>query len=281
METWSLVNGVKIPKVGLGTWQLTNRKLLEEIVPFAYKLGYSMFDTAAAYGNEIAISKAIRNANIPRESIFLSDKLWNTDRGYEAAQEACKKSLKKLKTDFLDLYLVHWPASPALYSNWEDMNAETWRGLERLYQDGFVRAIGVCNFKKHQLLALMKEASFMPMVNQVELHPGMPQEEIVAFCSENHILVEASSPLGNGKILQNPRLCHIAEERKRTVAQICLQWAVRKGITVIPKTGSPARLKENIDIFDFTLTEAEIMEIDTLAYCGGIGLDSDTVTEFG
>lgn len=121
----------------------------------------------------------------------------------------------------------------------------------------------------------------MPMVNQVELHPGMPQEEIVAFCSENHILVEASSPLGNGKILQNPRLCHIAEERKRTVAQICLQWAVRKGITVIPKTGSPARLKENFDIFDFTLTEAEIMEIDTLVYCGGIGLDSDTVTEFG
>ena len=281
MKKYKLKNGVDIPVIGIGTWQITNAEVMLQTINSAYKTGYSMLDTAAAYGNEIAIAKAIKKLEIPRNEIFLQDKLWNTNRGYVEAQEACKKSMKKLKTDYLDAYLIHWPASFQLYDNWKEINAETWRGMEQLYKDGYVRAIGVCNYKVHHLQALSESAEIMPHIIQMEIHPGMEQKEIVNFCLKKDILVEASSPLGNGQILENEILAEIAQKYNKTAAQICLRWAIQKGYTVLPKTIREERMVQNIDIFDFSLSKEEENRIDQLPYCGGLGIDADEVTEFG
>jgi len=279
MRLMTLRNGNKIPQIGLGTWQITDRDLMNEIVCAAYEEGYRLIDTAAAYSNEIAVAKAI--ANLPRDELLLSDKVWNTNRGYEAVQEACRRSLKKLKTDYLDLYLIHWPASGKLYPNWSDINADTWRGMEALYREGLVRAIGVCNFKVHHLKELEKTVEVFPFVNQIEIHPGMNQQEVITYCMDKGILLEASSPLGNGQILKNEDLVSLAEEKGKTVAQICLRWEIQKGLIVIPKTARVQRLRENFSAFDFELTDSEMEMIDNIPYCGGIGIDSDEVTQFG
>lgn len=272
---------MEIPQVGLGTWQITDRELMKSIILNAYECGYRLIDTAAAYSNEIAVAKAIASSEIPRDELFLSDKVWNTSRGFSQVQEACKKSLKKLKTDYFDSYLVHWPASKKLHPDWEEINADTWRGMEQLYKDGFVKAIGVCNFKVHHLETLKKTAEIMPFINQVECHPGMNQKDVIAYCNDNGINVEASSPLGNGQILNHPQLKEIAARKNKTPAQICGRWEIQKGLIIIPKTSNISRLRENIDIFDFTLTEGEMSVIDEMPYCGGIGIDSDEVIDFG
>lgn len=280
-ETVSLSNGLELPQIGLGTWQITDRQQMKEVISNAYTHGYRLIDTAAAYSNEIAIAKALETNEIRREELCLSDKVWNTSRGYEAVQEACRKSLKKLKTDYLDLYLIHWPASMKLYPDWEEINADTWRGMEALYKDGLVRAIGVCNFKVHHLQALKNNASIVPMVNQIELHPGLDQSEIRQYCEEENIVLEASSPLGNGQILLNEALNSIAVKKEKSVAQVCLRWEIQRNIIVIPKTVKEERLRENISIFDFELDNDEMSTIDNIPYCGGIGIDPDEVTEFG
>lgn len=276
-----LSNGFQIPNIGIGTWQITDKEQISEIIKNARELGYRLIDTAAAYSNEISISKAISKLDLNRQDIIISDKVWNTSRGYQTVQDACKKSLKKLKTDYIDIYLVHWPASMKLYSDWADINADTWRGMEQLYKDGFVRAIGVCNFKIHHLQALKKTADIMPMINQIEYHPGLDQKDILHYCNENDIKVEASSPLGNGEILNNNILKEIAEKKRKTVAQISIRWEIQKGLIVIPKTCNIGRLAENMDVFDFELSKEEMSEIDNIPYCGGIGIDSDEVIEFG
>lgn len=281
MEYTTLRNGLELPKVGLGTWQITDGDLVRKTIAKAYEEGYRLIDTATAYSNEITISKAIAEAGILREDLLITDKVWNTSRGYDAVQRACRKSLKRLKTDYLDMYLIHWPASMKLYPNWAEINADTWRGMEALYQEGIVKAIGVCNFKPHHFEVLRKTAKVMPFVNQIEFHPGMNQEETYQYCVENDIQVEASSPLGNGQIMKQPLLERIAENKEKTSAQICLRWELQKGLIVIPKTEKPERLHTNIDIFDFTLTDEEMAMIDALPYCGGIGIDPDEVTEFG
>lgn len=281
MKYVELRNGNSIPCIGLGTWQITDRELMRVIISAAYDEGYRLIDTAAAYSNEIALSKAIAENGIPREELFISDKVWNTSRGFEAVKDACKKSLKKLKTDYFDLYLIHWPASMKLYKDWKEINADTWRGMEALYKDGLVRNIGVCNFKTHHLEALKKTAKVMPLVDQIELHPGYLQGEIIRYCSEEGIVVEASSPLGNGKILENDILKKIAESKGVTAAQICLRWAIDKGAVVIPKTINRDRLHCNMDVFGFCLSDDEISAIDSIPYCGGIGIDPDEAEEFG
>lgn len=276
-----LLNGVEIPAIGLGTWKITERDVLSEILWLAIENGYRLFDIAAAYNNEISIGRVIRELSGGRKELFLSDKVWNTFRGYDKVCEACKKSLKKLKTDYLDLYLIHWPASVKLYDNWYEINADTWRGMECLYKEGYVRAIGVCNFKVHHLEELKKTAQVLPMVNQFEFHPGMNQKELIRYCEKNNIVMEASSPLGNGKILGNEILKTVAKEKDKTVAQICLRYALQKGFIVIPKTKTGGRLKENMDIFDFSITKSETELLDSISWCGGLKIDSDEVTEFG
>ena len=281
MKRYELRGGTDIPQMGLGTWQINDADTLEGVIRAAAEQDFFLIDTAAAYGNEIAIAKALRRLELPREFMFLQDKLWNTNRGYEAAQEACKKSLKKLKLDYLDAYLVHWPASPKLHDDWREINAETWRGMERLKEDGLVRAIGVCNYKPHHLEELRRTAKELPEIDQVEFHPGYYPKDTLEYCRENGILVEASSPLGNGQILEQPLLAEIAARHGKTPAQVCLRWGLDKGMTVIAKTTSPDRYRENCDVFDFSLTAEERHALDALEYCGGIGLDSDEVTEFG
>ncbi|MBE5852393.1 MAG: aldo/keto reductase [Lachnospiraceae bacterium] len=281
MEHFLLRNEMTIPAIGIGTWQITDRDIMSNVVSDAYDIGYRLIDTAAAYSNEIAISKAIASKGISRNEILLSDKVWNTSRGYEAVQDACKKSLKKLKTEYFDFYLIHWPASMKLYPDWKDINAETWRGMERLYQDGYVKAIGVCNFREHHLRELQKTATIMPFINQFEMHPGMSQKALIEYCKELGIVVEASSPLGNGQILKNKSILAIARKKNKTSAQICLRWALQQEIVVIPKTVNANRLRQNIDVFDFELTDDEMKSIDDIPYCGGIGIDPDEVTQFG
>ena len=267
--------------IGIGTWQITGKEVMSQTLNQAFELGYRLIDTAAAYGNEMIIGKALLEISVNREELFIQDKLWNTNRGYKQSQEACKKSLRKLKIDYLDSYLIHWPASKKLHENWEEINAETWRGMEALQKEGLVRNIGVCNFKIHHLESLCATASMMPQINQLEIHPGMLQHEIVEYCRKKHIIVEASSPLGNGQILENNVLIQLAEQKHKTTAQICLRWAIEKQLVVLPKSTKSKRLQENMDIFDFILAESEMKQIDAIPYCGGIGIDSDEVTEFG
>ena len=280
MNELSLANGVKIPQIGLGTWQINDREQLRNIVATAFEYGYRLIDAAAAYSNEMALGRALQELALPREELFISDKVWNTNRGYEAVQAACKKSLKKLKTDYIDLYLIHWPASPKIHDDWENINAETWRGMEKLYQEGLARAIGVCNFKKHHLEVLSKTATVEPMVNQMEIHPGMPQTEIINYCQAKGMVMEASSPLGNGMILSNDKLQELAHKKNKTVAQICLRYGLERDLVLIPKTVTPTRLRENLALMDFSLTKEEMDIIDAIPYCGGIGIDPDEVTEF-
>lgn len=277
MKNLVLSNGNDLPVVGLGTWQIRDRELLRKLIKKAYASGYRMLDTAAAYSNEIGIAKAIRENEIPREEIYLIDKVWNTCRGFEEVQAACKNSLKKLKTEYLDLYLIHYPASPKFYENWNEINAETWRGMEKLYREGYVKAIGVCNYKMYHLEELKKTYEICPMVNQIELHPGLFDDEMYKYCQENGIMLQAASPLGNGQILHNEQLKEIARKRERSVAQICLKWEIQKNISVLPKTSNLQRLEENIEIFDFELTEEEMDIIDKIPYCGGLNIDSDEV----
>jgi diketogulonate reductase-like aldo/keto reductase len=229
----------------------------------------------------MVIGRAIQTIGIDRHELILSDKVWNTSRGHDAVVEACKASLRKLKTEYLDLYLIHWPASPKVHENWVEINADTWSGMEKLYRDGYVRAIGVCNFKMHHLAELKKTAEISPMIDQFEFHPGMLQREDYDYCMTNGIQAEASSPLGNGKILQNRLLRDIAAGKGKSIAQVCLRWSLQKGSIVIPKTVSGQRLRENMDIFDFELSAEEIEAINQIPYSGGIGIDSDEVTEFG
>ena len=213
----------------------------------------------------------------------MQSKVWNTNRGFDQVQEACKNSLKKLKTDYLDCYLVHWPASPKLHENWEELNAETWRGMEALYKAGLVRSIGVCNFKIRHLEALEKTCGILPQILQTEIHPSMNRpalSELLSWCASHQVVVQASSPLGNGQILQNEEILRIANAHKKTAAQICLRYSLQKGCVVIPKTANVSRLKENIRLFDFYLSVAEMEELDALPFCGGLNLDSDEVTQF-
>lgn len=273
MNVFTLRNGVQLPQIGFGTWQITDRELMKALITEAYIAGYRLIDTAAAYSNEIAIAKAI--SDLPREKLVLSDKVWNTSRGCEAVQEACKRSLKKLKTDYFDIYLIHWPVSMKSHEDWAEINADTWRGMERLYRDGLVRAIGVCNFKIHHLEELKKTAEIVPYINQVEFHPGMAQKELLNYCKNQKIQIEASSPLGNGAVLQNPLLTEIGRKHGKTAAQICLRWAVQQDIIVLPKTSQVYRLKSNLEIYDFELSPEEMEQICELPYCGGIGIDPD------
>lgn len=281
MTEFVLENGIKIPKIGLGTWKLTDRDTIKSVIKHSYELGYRLIDTAAAYSNEISIAKAIDAAGISRGNLILSNKVWNTSRGYVEVQAACKKSLKKMKADYFDIYLIHWPASMKQYPDWAKLNAQSWRGMEQLYQDGLAKSIGVCNFKKHHLEELSKTWKIMPFINQIEFHPGFYQADTVEYCKEKGIYIEASSPLGNGQILSNGQLTDLAKKYGKSSAQICIRWALQKGVTVIPKSEKKERLKENIEVFDFHLSVDEMNIIDAIPYCGGIGFDSDGATDFG
>ncbi len=276
-----LTNGLLLPDIGMGTWKLNDNKILEEIIGRGYELGYRLIDTASSYSNEIAIGRSIKNLDIKRENLILQDKVWRTNYGFENTVNACTKSLHKLKMDYIDIYLVHWPASPIEYTDWEKINAETWRGMEWCYEKGFVHAIGVCNFKPYHFEALKKTANVFPMINQIEHHPGFHQKETLDYCKKEGMKIEAASPLGNGTLLQNDLIKRIAEKEKTNSSGLLLAYSLQQEITVLPRTSNADRLEENIGALDIKLEDETIKELDNLPFIGGLNLNSDEVIDFG
>ncbi|MSA02022.1 aldo/keto reductase [Lactonifactor sp. BIOML-A3] len=275
-DSFILKNGVKIPCVGFGTWQTPDGETAVMAVSEAIKTGYRHIDTAACYGNEVGVGQGIKASGIEREKLFVTSKVWNTERGYEKTIAAFEKTLSDLGLDYLDLYLIHWPASSSQYDNWEEINVETWRAMTELYKAGRIKAIGVSNFLPHHLEALMK-TEVPPMVNQIEFHPGQMQTETIQYCRENDILVEAWSPLGTGRMLNNETLKSIVDKYEKSVAQLCIRWCLQNNILPLPKSVTPARIKENTAVFDFAITEKDMDTINAMAYCGGSGLHPDQV----
>lgn len=280
MNSIQLRNGVSFPPIGAGLWKITDRQMMFQVMESAWQCGYRLFDTAAAYSNEVALGKALQELHLPRDQTIVQDKLWITCYGYEDAQTACKRSLKKLKLEYLDVYLMHWPASVRQSDNWEEVNAETWRGMETLYQEGYVRSIGVCNFKLHHLEALTKTAVVPPFLHQLECHPGMLDKKMEEYCREKGIQIQASSPLGNGQLLNNSLLSEAASESNATIAQLCLKWGMDHGYIVLPKTGNPLRMRENFSSQHIELSINTMQLLDNIPFCGGLAIDSDEVNNF-
>lgn len=274
-DTFKLANDIGIPCVGFGTWQIKDGQDAVEAVTNAVRLGYRHIDTASIYGNEASVGTAIRNGGVPRSELFITSKLWNSNKTYDQALQAFDESMMKLKLDVLDLYLIHWPSVKHIDPNWERTNSEKWRALERLYQDDRIRAIGVSNFLPHHLRPLMEHATVMPMVNQLEIHLGHPQTETLSFCKTHGILAEAWSPLACGKILDVPELKAIAARLAKTPAQICLRWCLQNGVLPLPKSVSTARMSENAALFDFAISPEDMRTLDDLPPCGGACLNPD------
>ena len=266
-ETITLHNGVKIPQLGFGVFKVENGSQTVQSVKKALEVGYRSIDTAAIYQNEEGVGQAIRESGIPREDIFVTSKVWNTDQGYESTLAAFDASLKRLGLDYLDLYLIHWPG--------KDKYVDTWRALETLYKEGKVRAIGVSNFHIHHLENLLKSSEVKPVINQIELHPRLTQVEIREFCQKHDIQVEAWSPLGRGVLLDNPTIGEIAKKHGKTSAQVIIRWHLQHGIVVIPKSVTPARIEENAQVFDFELSVEEMKEIDGLHANERVGSNPD------
>lgn len=273
MENFTLSNGVEIPAVGYGTY-LTSEKD-DGTIAAALSAGYRHFDTASFYGTEQALGDALKAAGVPRGELFLTSKLWKNEMGYENALAAFERSLQRLGTDYLDLYLIHWPRTDDLSAEWRQLDRDTWRALEELYRAGRVRAIGVSNFLPHHLRNLMETAEIIPMVNQIEFHPGYPQTYNVEFCKARGILPEAWSPLGRTRVLQDDRLAGIAAKYGKSVAQLCVRFALQRGVVPLPKSSSPARMAANLDVFDFVISDEDMDRILTLPQFGWSGLHPD------
>ncbi|MCY6958522.1 aldo/keto reductase [Clostridium brassicae] len=263
-----LNNEVKMPWLGFGTYKVENGNTVIESVKEALKIGYRHIDTASYYGNEDGVGTAIKESGVPREKIFLVSKVWNTDQGYEKTLKAFETSIKKLGTDYLDLYLIHWP---------QPLSKETWKALEKLYKEGRVKAIGVSNFLVNHLEYLLEDAEVIPMVNQVEFHPYLIQNDLIEFCEKNNIQLEAWSPLMRGKIFEIELLQELAKKYGKTIPQIVLRWDLQMGIVTIPKSVTPSRIKENSDIFDFEISKEDVDKIKQLNKEIRVGSNPDKV----
>ncbi len=271
-----LSNGTSIPCIGFGTWKTPNDEAAASVAE-ALRVGYRHIDTATAYGNEAGVGQAIAQSGIPRENIFLTSKLWNPHQGYQSTLDAFARSLDKLQTDYLDLYLIHWPHDRKYFDNWEEKNRETWRAFEKLYQDGRIKAIGVSNFRPRHLENLFEHCEIKPMVDQIEIHPGMPQDDMIAYCRAHDMVVEGWSPMATGRIFSVPEVQELAEKYARTVAQIVLRWHVQRGVIPLPKSVTPSRIAENSRLFDFELEPEDMDRISALTDCGWSGLDPDNL----
>ena len=271
---YNLKNGIDIPAIGYGTWR-TNDADAKSAVCEAVKCGYRLIDTAAIYANEKGVGQGIKSCGLPREKLFVTSKLWNSERGYDKTMKAFEQSIKDLGTDYLDLYLIHWPANKLQCDDPDSINLSTWNAFIKLYKEGRIKAIGVSNFMPHHLKPLM-QTEVQPMVNQIEFHPGYTQPETVKFCKENGILVEAWSPLGRGNIFSEPVLLALAAKYNKTAAQICIRFAIDSGIVPLPKSVTPQRIKENFDVFDFSLSKEDIEKIENMSACGYSGLHPDS-----
>lgn len=269
MKEFILNNGVTIPAIGLGVFRVTNPEEAYETVRTAITAGYRHIDTAMIYNNEEAVGKAIKDSGIPRKDIFITTKLWNDDQRSGKVEEAVNESLKRLQTDYIDLYLVHWPV--------KETYIQVWNKMEQLYQEGKSRAIGVSNYNPHHLDDLLLQTAITPAVNQIECYPYLTQNNVIDYCLRKNIRPEAWGPLGAGKsdILSNPLILDTALKYNKSAAQVILRWNLERGVIVIPKSTHKERLIENIDILDFKLTSDEITSIDSLNKNMRLGSDPD------
>lgn len=265
-EAFTLSNGVRMPKLGLGVYKMNEGDETISAVKHAIRMGYRSIDTAALYGNEEGVGRGIQESGLPREELFITTKVWNANQGYETTLQAFDESRRKLGLDYLDLYLIHWPV--------KGKYKETWKAIEKLYKDGQIRAIGVCNFQIHHLQDLLGDCEIVPMVNQVEFHPRLTQKDLLAFCKEKGIQLEAWSPLMRGD-MDMPLLRELAEKYKKTPAQIVLRWDLQNEVATIPKTVTPHRMEENASIFDFELSFEDMAKIDELNENKRFGPDPD------
>lgn len=278
MEFKTLANGVKIPAIGFGTWQAENGEEAYQAALWALQNGYVHIDTASVYGNEESIGKAIKESGLPREQLFITTKLWNQVRGYQETIDAFDLSLKTLGLSYVDLYLIHWP-NPAKYRDcWEEKNAASWKAMEDLYMQGKIKAIGVSNFLIHHLEALAKTQRIAPMVNQIKLFPGLNQEEVTAYCEQHHILLEAYSPFGTGKIFEVEELKQLADKYGKSIAQICIRYALQKGRIPLPKSVTKERIISNLEVFDFEISKEDMQLLDNLPNYVGPLKDIDNIT---
>lgn len=275
-----LRNGIEIPDIGFGTWNIPYGEVCERAVFEAIRAGYRHIDTAGAYGNErsvgLGVKAAIREGLIKnRSDVFITSKLWNTNRSYNKAFRGFDKSMRNLDLDYIDLYLIHWPANKMKYKNPSEVNATTWEALEELYEEGRVRAIGVSNFLPHHLEELKKSAKVLPMVNQIELHVGYMQEDVVDYNTNNGIISEGYSPLGTGALLDNKLLWEMAKKYQTTVSNICISFLRKRGIIPLPKTTSPDRMSGNLRLIRIEDEDMDILY--NFPYIGGHAHNPDEV----
>jgi diketogulonate reductase-like aldo/keto reductase len=266
--SFTLHNGVKMPYFGLGVYLSKDGSEVINAVKWALQAGYRHIDTAAIYNNEEGVGEGIKQSGIPREDIFLVSKVWNTAQGYDSTVKAFEASLQKLNTDYLDLYLIHWPVK-GRYNG-------TWKALEELYRQKRIRAIGVSNFLQHHLEDLLTEATVVPMVNQMEFHPYLVQQDLLNYCRSKNIQYEAWSPLMQGKIFEMDVFKEMALKYKKTIAQIVLRWDLQKGVVTIPKSSKKQRIIDNAAIFDFSISEKDMAVLDKLDKGKRFGPDPDT-----
>ncbi|EPY14988.1 prostaglandin f synthase [Angomonas deanei] len=253
-----LHNGVKMPQVGLGMWKTESGDVAVNSLQWAVEAGYRHIDTAAAYGNESSVGQGLKGVKVPREEIFVTTKLWNADHGYDKALEAFEKSRAALGVDYVDLYLIHWPGPN------KQSYLDSWRALEKLYEEKKVRAIGLSNFNQHHIEDILAVCKVRPMVNQIEVHPQNTQAPLRQYCKEQNIAVTGWSPLGQGNLLQHPVLVKIAEKHKRTTAQVIIRWFIQSGMIVIPKSVNKDRIASNFDVFNFTLDEEDLKQFESV-----------------
>ncbi len=266
----TLNNGVKMPLLGLGTFRSADGDEAYNAVTYALKAGYRHIDTAAVYGNEQSVGDAIKDFGIPRDEIFITTKLWNDDMRSGTQRKAIESSLAKLGVDYVDLYLVHWPV--------RGKYVESWLALEKFYEEGLARAIGVSNFHIHHLEDVFEAGSVIPAVNQVECHPYLTQEPLAAYCASKNILFEPWSPLAAGKALGDPLLMEIGKKHKKTTAQVILRWGLQLGYANIPKSINEDRIISNMDLFDFSLDEDDMKKISSLNKDQRVGANPETFT---
>lgn len=277
MKNFKISNGIDIPAIGFGTWLLEGEKVTEPL-KIALEKGYTHIDTAAIYKNEKEIGVVLQSQNIDRKELFITSKCWNTERGYEKALAAFEQTLTDLQTDYLDLYLIHWPANETQFpDNWAALNASTWRAFEEIYTSGKAKAIGVSNFNINHLEALFETAKIKPMVNQIEIHPGHSQPELVDYCKQHDLLVQAWSPLGSGRILENELIVSLANKYNVSVGQICINYCLAKEILPLPRSSSEKNIEANLTSDNFKLSGEDIKAIDEMPADGFSGLNPSLI----
>lgn len=261
----NLANGHMIPDIGFGTFQTPDGEVCVKAVREAIAVGYTHIDTAAIYQNEVSVGEGVRQSGKARNELFITSKVWNSERGYDKTLRACEKTLKDLGTDYLDLYLIHWPANKLQFGEKaEAINVDTWKAMERLADEKLVRSIGLSNFYPHHMEPILAIANIAPTVDQIEYHPGLLQEDTIELCRKNDILIEAWSPLGRGHLLDNSVLVEIAGHHGKSPAQVILRWVLQNNVLPLVKSVHAERIRENYDIFDFELTHQEMKAIDSL-----------------